>query len=88
MYVALIYSWDVCSWWGFFFFRQKKTVIGRITEILQQDGDADGVPDGLVTIENFPVSEQLHPDFEMPVLQRPLDASLRLITVLANVRIF
>ncbi|KAJ7756797.1 hypothetical protein DFH07DRAFT_773023 [Mycena maculata] len=44
----------------------------------------DGVPYGLVTIEHFLVSEELHPDFEMPVLQRPVGPSLRLITVQAD----
>ncbi|KAJ6608328.1 hypothetical protein B0H10DRAFT_2303295 [Mycena sp. CBHHK59/15] len=83
-------SGDICSKGSWIFARNSNNsiLIGRITELLAQDGDVDGVPSGIVTMEHFLVSEQLHPEFEMPVLQRPVDTDLHSITVLSNAVLF
>ncbi|KAJ7862550.1 hypothetical protein B0H13DRAFT_1900035 [Mycena leptocephala] len=43
-------------------------IIGCVLELLTPVGDAPDVPMGLVTLENFLVSEELHPDYDMPVI--------------------
>ncbi|KAJ3792295.1 hypothetical protein GGU11DRAFT_693704, partial [Lentinula aff. detonsa] len=42
-------------------------VIGRIVEILRREGQSDGV----VTVEQFELSANLHEDFLCPILRRP-----------------
>ncbi|KAJ7474227.1 hypothetical protein FB451DRAFT_1351527 [Mycena latifolia] len=59
----------------------NSTIVGRISELLTQDGCTEGVPGGVVTLEQFIVSEKLHPDFEMPVLQRPADTDPQVVTI-------
>ncbi|KAJ7847525.1 hypothetical protein B0H13DRAFT_2255356 [Mycena leptocephala] len=83
-------SGDTCSQGTWIFARNSENVliIGRILELLTQVGDAPGVPTGLVTLEHFLVSEQLHLDYDMPVLQRPPEPHLRTITVLSDAILF
>jgi hypothetical protein len=64
---------------------KNEPLVGRVLEILMQDSNAQ-VPAGIVTLEHFLVSEELHPEFDMPVLCRPSDASRRAVTVLSDVR--
>ncbi|KAF7344774.1 hypothetical protein MVEN_01638400 [Mycena venus] len=59
-------------------------VVGRIREIIIPEACPNGVPSGLVTLDRFVVSEVLHPDFGMPVLQKSTDPMLHLSTVLAT----
>jgi hypothetical protein len=40
--------------------------------------------EGLITVEIFVVGDLLHPDFEMPILRRPVD-ELGLVTVPSKV---
>ncbi|KAJ7752333.1 hypothetical protein B0H16DRAFT_1723687 [Mycena metata] len=70
--------------WVFARDNDNTLIIGRIIEILASDGGSKETPAGLVTLENFTLSEVLHPDFDMPVLRRPIDHGLRLITVLST----
>ena len=46
---------------------RQAVVIGRIFEILSPDQLAS---DGVVTVKVFELSNMLHPDFDMPVLQQ------------------
>ncbi|KAJ6631855.1 hypothetical protein B0H10DRAFT_1937610 [Mycena sp. CBHHK59/15] len=66
----------------------KETQLNLGTLVAKGLGFLHGTPTmltGLVAIEHFLVSEQLHPDFEMPVLQRLLDIDLKIVTVLSHV---
>ncbi|KAJ7780397.1 hypothetical protein B0H14DRAFT_3095767 [Mycena olivaceomarginata] len=58
--------------------------VGRIREVIVPESCPNGVPSGLVTLDRFVVSEALHPEFGMPVLQKPIDPTLHLTTVLAT----
>ncbi|KAJ7302618.1 hypothetical protein DFH08DRAFT_641770, partial [Mycena albidolilacea] len=82
-------SGDVCSEGSWVFARnsENEPLVGRVLEILMQDSNAQ-VPTGIVTLEHFLVSEELHPDFDMPVLCRPSDASRRAVTVLSDAILF
>ncbi|KAF7339456.1 hypothetical protein MSAN_02159900 [Mycena sanguinolenta] len=66
----------------------RTVITGRIQELLLPESRAEGVPNGVVTLERFLVSETLHPDFGMPVLQKPADTTLQTVVVLANAVMF
>ncbi|KAJ6629389.1 hypothetical protein B0H10DRAFT_2160501 [Mycena sp. CBHHK59/15] len=67
---------------------ENAVVVGRICELLAPETSSEGIPSGVITLDRFVVSEILHPDFGMPVLQKPADASLHTITVLAAAVMF
>ncbi|KAF7362700.1 hypothetical protein MVEN_00619300 [Mycena venus] len=79
-------SGDFCrkSSWVFAKDSENTLVVGRIREIIIPEACPNGVPSGLVTLDRFVVSEVLHPDFGMPVLQKSTDPMLHLSTVLAT----
>ncbi|KAJ6618968.1 hypothetical protein B0H10DRAFT_2371976 [Mycena sp. CBHHK59/15] len=81
-------SGDLCRVhsWIFAQDNEKQVVVGRIREILMPETCPEGVPTGLVTLDRFLVSEARHPDFGMPILQKPSDVNLHTITVLATER--
>ncbi|KAJ7691617.1 hypothetical protein B0H17DRAFT_1159782 [Mycena rosella] len=83
-------SGDSCSTGSWIFARDSNnvTVVGHITELLTQDGYFDGVPTGIVTMEHFLVGEKLHPEFEMPILQRPVEGQAKTITVCSDAILF
>jgi hypothetical protein len=64
---------------------KNEPLAGQVLEILMQDSNAQ-LPAGIITLEHFLVSEELHLDFDMSVLCRPSDASRRAATVLSDVR--
>ncbi|KAJ6628304.1 hypothetical protein B0H10DRAFT_2271410 [Mycena sp. CBHHK59/15] len=66
----------------------NSVVVGRIRELLVPESCPSGVPNGLVILDRFAVSEALHPDFGMPVLQKPVDVNLKTITVVATAVMF
>ncbi|KAK7449318.1 hypothetical protein VKT23_013461 [Stygiomarasmius scandens] len=45
--------------------------IGRLVELLSPADNIDGDPDHILTVELFILGENRHPEFDMPVLQRP-----------------
>ncbi|KAI5888159.1 uncharacterized protein SCHCODRAFT_02691594 [Schizophyllum commune H4-8] len=60
---------------------QKSTVIGRVKEILLQSSDARAHPqasDAIILLEVFELGQNRHPDFNAPVLSRPVDSGRRL----------
>ncbi|KAJ6624719.1 hypothetical protein B0H10DRAFT_2162124 [Mycena sp. CBHHK59/15] len=68
---------------------QDKVVIGRILEILVAErDDRQHTNSSIITLEEFILSERLHPDFDMPVVHRPLDRANPRICVLANSIVF
>ncbi|KAJ6615575.1 hypothetical protein B0H10DRAFT_2164804 [Mycena sp. CBHHK59/15] len=83
-------SGDLCRVhsWIFAQDNEKQVVVGRIWEILMPETCPEGVPTGLVTLDRFLVSEARHPDFGMPILQKPSDVNLHTITVLATAVMF
>ncbi|KAJ6608000.1 hypothetical protein B0H10DRAFT_1816685 [Mycena sp. CBHHK59/15] len=83
-------SWDFCREHSWIFARDSENavVVGRICELLAPETSSEGIPSGVITLDRFVVSEILHPDFGMPVLQKPADASLHTITILAAVVMF
>lgn len=62
---------------------QNVLVVGQIREVLVPEAGSENVPSGIITLDRFSISEVLHPDFGMPVLQKPADAALQTTTVLA-----
>ncbi|THU93261.1 hypothetical protein K435DRAFT_861654 [Dendrothele bispora CBS 962.96] len=50
---------------------QDKYVLGRLCEILSQSVKVVEDPDYILTVEKFTLGVDKHPDFDMPVLQRP-----------------
>ncbi|KAJ7509389.1 hypothetical protein B0H11DRAFT_1901510 [Mycena galericulata] len=83
-------SGDFCRMNSWVFARdsENQVVVGRICELLFPESRPQGVPLGLVTLDVFAVSEILHPDFGMPVLQKPADSNGHRITVLATAVMF
>ncbi|KAJ7266270.1 hypothetical protein C8J57DRAFT_1069087 [Mycena rebaudengoi] len=79
---------DSCSQGSWVFARtgDESVVTGRILELLVPDGDAPELPKGLITIEQFTISERLHPDFMMPTLQRSQNNGL--VTVASDAVLF
>ncbi|KAJ7787250.1 hypothetical protein B0H14DRAFT_3580816 [Mycena olivaceomarginata] len=79
-------SGDFCGKNSWIFARDSEgsVVVGRIREVIVPESCPNGVPSGLVTLDRFAVSEALHPEFGMPVLQKPIDPTLHLTTVLAT----
>ncbi|KAJ7176872.1 hypothetical protein C8R46DRAFT_989066 [Mycena filopes] len=76
-------SGDFCRERSWIFARNEENavVLGRIREVVIPETSPEGLPSGVITLDRFVVSEVLHPDFGMPVLQRPTDASLQTVTV-------
>ncbi|KAJ7266016.1 hypothetical protein C8J57DRAFT_1436108 [Mycena rebaudengoi] len=71
-------SGDSCSEGSWIFVQdsEKVTVTGRIRELLVPDGDFEALSSsGIIVLERFAISERLHPDFGMPVLQKPEDTT-------------
>ncbi|KAJ7259291.1 hypothetical protein C8J57DRAFT_1073183 [Mycena rebaudengoi] len=71
-------SGDSCSEGSWIFAQdsEKVTVTGRIRELLVPDGDFEALSSsGIIVLERFAISERLHPDFGMPVLQKPEDTT-------------
>ncbi|KAJ6612631.1 hypothetical protein B0H10DRAFT_2279214 [Mycena sp. CBHHK59/15] len=85
-------SGDFCRKGSWVFVRdseaENSVVVGRIRELLVPESCPSGVPNGLVILDRFAVSEALHPDFGMPVLQKPVDVNLKTITVVATAVMF
>ncbi|KAJ7827162.1 hypothetical protein B0H14DRAFT_3721679 [Mycena olivaceomarginata] len=79
-------SGDFCGKNSWIFARDSEgsVVVGRIREVIVPESCPNGVPSGLVTLDRFVVSEALHLEFGMPVLQKPIDPTLHLTTVLAT----
>ncbi|THV00698.1 hypothetical protein K435DRAFT_793900 [Dendrothele bispora CBS 962.96] len=69
-------SGDVCKIGSWVAVRQDGStefMIGRIIELLSptvEDNGPSSIPDNLVTIEQFLLGENRHPDFDMPVLRK------------------
>ncbi|KAJ6480443.1 hypothetical protein C8R45DRAFT_1054393 [Mycena sanguinolenta] len=74
-------SGDFCrrGSWIFAQDSEKAVVVGRIRELLVPESRPDGVPSGIVTLEQFTVSEALHPEFGMPILLKPAEATRQTI---------
>ncbi|KAJ7853452.1 hypothetical protein B0H13DRAFT_1904041 [Mycena leptocephala] len=81
-------SGDTCSLKALKFVSQNVLIIRRVLELLTPVSDAPDVPTGLVTLENFLVSKELHPDYDMPVLRWPAEPDLRIIMVLSDSLLF
>ncbi|KAJ6623002.1 hypothetical protein B0H10DRAFT_1944299 [Mycena sp. CBHHK59/15] len=83
-------SGDFCHEHSWIFARDSENavVVGCICKLLAPETSSEGIPSGVITLDRFVVLEILHLDFGMPVLQKPADASLHTITVLAAVVMF
>ncbi|KAJ7853254.1 hypothetical protein B0H13DRAFT_2284179 [Mycena leptocephala] len=81
-------SGDICSLKALKFVSQNVLIIRRVLELLTPVSGAPDVPTGLVTLENFLVSKELHPDYDMPVLRWPAELDLRIIMVLSDSLLF
>ncbi|KAJ7129877.1 hypothetical protein C8R43DRAFT_896658 [Mycena crocata] len=75
-------SGDFCRQRSWIFARDTENVlvVGRIREVLVPEAGSENVPSGIITLDRFSISEVLHPDFGMPVLQKPADAALQTTT--------
>ncbi|KAJ6567792.1 hypothetical protein B0H10DRAFT_2168917 [Mycena sp. CBHHK59/15] len=79
-------SGDSCCKGSWVFARDsnKIVVIGRIAQLLVPEQDFEGIPNGVVIVDRFVMSEKLHSEFGMPVLQRPHDSRPATMTVLST----
>ncbi|KAL4261149.1 hypothetical protein AB1N83_008369 [Pleurotus pulmonarius] len=64
-------SGDICAIGSWVFADdQGQSTIGRIVELLVLEGQSSSKTQGVVVLEIFALSEELHPHFGMPILRR------------------